>query len=310
MPQAELVVVSGKQAGTIIPLPDGKFLIGREEDCHLRPNSDLVSRHHCVFTVDDFTVRLRDLGSTNGTLVNGDRIRGGVVLTSGDVVAIGKMEFRIVIREAAHDTVSNLVVESPTQTSKIDDPSPIDPGAPLEALGSSAEIPIVKQAPETAYELNATTPAMPPVNAAFQTPPMGDTQFAGQMPQQMMYPHAMGYPQMMPYGYPGYPQMYGQPMGYGMPPGYPQGYMAPPVAVPEAAPVAVESPSSSSVASMPVKLPDPSETGLKAPPPKPAAPAGGDTKTAEAKAKEEAPRMAEDIIQQYLKRRPTSGDKK
>jgi pSer/pThr/pTyr-binding forkhead associated (FHA) protein len=77
MLQAVLRVLSGRQNGAFIPLPVGKFLIGREEDCQLRPNSELVSRHHCVFTNDDFTLRLRDLGSTNGTFVNGERLRGG-----------------------------------------------------------------------------------------------------------------------------------------------------------------------------------------------------------------------------------------
>ena len=62
MVAAELKVVGGKHAGQVIPLNRRKFLIGREQDCQLRPNSDMVSRHHCVFSIDDFSVRLRDLG--------------------------------------------------------------------------------------------------------------------------------------------------------------------------------------------------------------------------------------------------------
>ena len=59
MLQAELKVLGGKQAGKSIALGK-KFLVGRESDCHLRPNSDMVSRHHCVFTLDDYTLRVRD----------------------------------------------------------------------------------------------------------------------------------------------------------------------------------------------------------------------------------------------------------
>src|SRR4029079_9363214 len=92
-----LKVLSSRQQGSTIPLPTGRFLIGREEDCHLRPNSELVSRHHCVFTHDEYTVRVRDLGSTNGTFVNGNRIRGTTVLNSGDRISVGKLEFEIVI---------------------------------------------------------------------------------------------------------------------------------------------------------------------------------------------------------------------
>ena len=89
MVAAELKVVGGKHAGQVIPLNRRKFLIGREQDCQLRPNSDMVSRHHCVFSVDDYSVRLRDLGSTNGTLVNGERIRKETVLAAGDRIVIG-----------------------------------------------------------------------------------------------------------------------------------------------------------------------------------------------------------------------------
>src|SRR6187551_42011 len=105
MVAAELKVIGGKHAGQTIPLNRRKFLIGREQDCQLRPNSDLVSRHHCVFTVDDFTVRLRDLGSTNGTFVNGERIQGQVMLKPGDNVLVGKLSFEIVVREAAEVAV-------------------------------------------------------------------------------------------------------------------------------------------------------------------------------------------------------------
>ena len=95
--QVSLKVIEGKQTGTLIPLNREKFLIGREEDCQLRPNSDLVSRHHCVIAIDDFTVRIRDLGSTNGTFVNGQRITTQVVLKQGDQIRIGKLAFEIQI---------------------------------------------------------------------------------------------------------------------------------------------------------------------------------------------------------------------
>ncbi len=99
--RAELKVVEGKHQGAIIPINRKKFLVGREEDCHLRPNSDLVSRHHCVFTIDDYSVRLRDLGSTNGTLVNNARLNGQVELKDGDKIRIGKLLFQVVIRVGA-----------------------------------------------------------------------------------------------------------------------------------------------------------------------------------------------------------------
>jgi pSer/pThr/pTyr-binding forkhead associated (FHA) protein len=89
MLQAELKILGGKHQGKLIPLNTKKFLVGREQDCHLRPNSELVSRHHCVFSIDDYAIRLRDLGSTNGTIVNGSNLRGEVILKSGDRITIG-----------------------------------------------------------------------------------------------------------------------------------------------------------------------------------------------------------------------------
>ena len=46
MLRAELKVIGGKQDGSTIPLATKKFLVGREQDCQLRPTSESVSRHH------------------------------------------------------------------------------------------------------------------------------------------------------------------------------------------------------------------------------------------------------------------------
>ncbi|HBO42914.1 MAG TPA: hypothetical protein DD670_03065 [Planctomycetaceae bacterium] len=96
----KLVVLGGKNAGRIIPITVEKFFIGRAEDCHLRPNTDLVSRHHCAITVDSDEVTVRDFGSRNGTLVNGERIRGEEELKAGDRLAVGPLEFEIRIEVA------------------------------------------------------------------------------------------------------------------------------------------------------------------------------------------------------------------
>jgi len=93
--EAKLVVVGGKQAGKEIPIPGAKFLIGRGEDCQLRPQSDLVSRQHCAILVEAGTVTVRDLNSRNGTLVNGERIKGDRELKTGDRLKIGPLEFDV-----------------------------------------------------------------------------------------------------------------------------------------------------------------------------------------------------------------------
>src|SRR4051812_13500931 len=69
--KVQLIVVQGKSEGKTIPLTVPVFRIGRGETCHLRPNSERVSREHVELSVTADSVSIRDLGSRNGTLVNG-----------------------------------------------------------------------------------------------------------------------------------------------------------------------------------------------------------------------------------------------
>jgi len=101
MVEVRLKVRGGKSAGQEIRLPGAKFIIGRAEDCHLRPNSDLVSRHHCAILSEEGFVTVRDFGSKNGTLVNGERISGECELKSGDVLKVGPLEFDVFVIEQA-----------------------------------------------------------------------------------------------------------------------------------------------------------------------------------------------------------------
>ena len=95
--EVKLIVVHGKHAGQEIAIPIRKFFIGRAEDCHLRPHSDLISRHHCVILVEEGFVAVRDFNSKNGTCVNGQRISGETELKSGDHLKVGQIEFEVQI---------------------------------------------------------------------------------------------------------------------------------------------------------------------------------------------------------------------
>ncbi|QGJ69898.1 FHA domain-containing protein [Planctomycetales bacterium 10988] len=95
--QLRLRVSSGPQAGQVVKIPQDRFLIGRAEDCHLRPNSEQVSRHHCVIMREAGEVLIRDLGSKNGTLLNGSKLFGESDLQQGDEVQIGPLSFEILL---------------------------------------------------------------------------------------------------------------------------------------------------------------------------------------------------------------------
>lgn len=83
--------------GRMIPLSFNRYIVGRDKDCDLRLQSSLISRHHCVFKRDEFTLRVRDLGSRNGTYVNGERIQGDAVLYHEDEVQVGDLTFQILL---------------------------------------------------------------------------------------------------------------------------------------------------------------------------------------------------------------------
>jgi predicted component of type VI protein secretion system len=289
MVSAELKVVGGKHAGQVIPLNRRKFLIGREQDCQLRPNSEMVSRHHCVFSIDDYSVRLRDLGSTNGTLVNGTRIRKDVVLVAGDKIVIGNLEFELVVRPGIAALESDSAVLPPAQ-------SPATKAANEDTQVTEKtvyELPAVSPAAAASSEAplpTAPAQAAPADTTVFNMPPMmpGQHPYQQMMPQ-MSYPGGMygAYPYQQPM-MPGYGQMYPQmmpQMGYPMQ-GQPQPPAQPAPAPPEAA---SQGPA--------VVLPNPDETGAKE----------GEVAKGSAgssvKDKDKPTGAADSIIKQYMGRR-------
>jgi FHA domain-containing protein len=73
-------------------LPPGETLIGRGPDCRITLVDPLVSRHHSKVRIDGSKATIEDLGSRNGSRVNGRLIRGSHVLKDGDRIRIGTQE--------------------------------------------------------------------------------------------------------------------------------------------------------------------------------------------------------------------------
>jgi len=308
MLKVDLKVLEGRQAGKTIPVPVKQFLIGREQDCHLRPNSDLISRHHCVFSIDEFSVRLRDLGSTNGTYVNGTRIESPVTLKSGDRISVGKLSFEILIRQGASRS-SEAIPNVPASAELSDLIPTLDP---TESAGDqTSEMPAIAPTADTVVFAASDTDTSLPADLATTAPGMFPTPPGYPPPGYGMPSQGYGLPGYPPgYGMPAYPPMYppqypmpGYPAGYavpGMMPGYPMPGVAtapePPAAESESA---AEKRKKMTAESPPMVLPDPESTGAKAPPPPPPA-APADPNTPPARKPSEA---AADIIRnQRLKR--------
>lgn len=92
---------TGRRPGTIvmpsgerIQLQDGRNLIGRLADCTVIVADGNVSRHHAVVQRSGSGFVLSDLGSTNGTYVNGERLVADHRLTDGDTITVGTVALR------------------------------------------------------------------------------------------------------------------------------------------------------------------------------------------------------------------------
>lgn len=90
MAQFQFVMRSGPNPGATFPLEGEQLTIGRDASNGVAINDAEVSRKHSRLTFQGGKYVLEDLGSTNGTFVNGQRLAGPVVLKAGDVVSLGE----------------------------------------------------------------------------------------------------------------------------------------------------------------------------------------------------------------------------
>jgi pSer/pThr/pTyr-binding forkhead associated (FHA) protein len=90
-----LQVVRGRSASTTLKLNDNVTSLGRHDDCVIRIKSSQVSRRHCELFEVGGQLMLRDLGSSNGTYVNGKRVAGEQPVKHGDELTVGAVTFRV-----------------------------------------------------------------------------------------------------------------------------------------------------------------------------------------------------------------------
>lgn len=92
-----------------LPIPAGASILGRGQDCALRIDDPRLSRHHARLLNDGSTLFIEDLGSTNGVLVNGERIAGKKELHSSDTIVCGPCVFTIALDPTRKASVSELI---------------------------------------------------------------------------------------------------------------------------------------------------------------------------------------------------------
>lgn len=126
---ARLVLLTGSQSGIVAPLQQGYYMIGRHQECQIRPKSRSVSRRHCVLHFQGDRLSAMDLASTSGSKRNADRFtpKTWVVLEDGDTLKLGKVQFRVCFESAIGSSVVpdeevETGIRSPTATAS-DPPS-------------------------------------------------------------------------------------------------------------------------------------------------------------------------------------------
>jgi len=142
MAQYQFVMRSGPTPGVTFPLDGDQLTIGRDSTNGVAINDAEVSRKHARLMFQGGKYVLEDLGSTNGTFVNGQRLAGPVVLKPGDVVSLGE---QIVLMYDAIAADAGATVAVPRRAVQQAAPPPAayssTPAAPPPAAAYSASAP-------------------------------------------------------------------------------------------------------------------------------------------------------------------------
>ncbi len=167
----QLVVLRGRSAINHHRLGPGVTVVGRQEGCQLQIKSSQVSRKHCELFEKAGRLIVKDLNSSNGTFVNGEKVEGQQAVSSGDEISIGGVKFRVETVGAAAKPGDTAVPTQPVISEAVavaadDDAIPIDDGdtvmeSPLEieveSEGTNPEVVAVDSVvePETEPEPDA-----------------------------------------------------------------------------------------------------------------------------------------------------------
>jgi predicted component of type VI protein secretion system len=135
-----LMMVKGDGTQRDFPMGKERLVIGRINTCDLRIALPSVSRQHCEVLLDNGQLKLRDLGSSNGTFHNNTRIQE-VNLSAGDEIGVGPVVFRVVIDG------------KPAPTRAPAKPAPAAKPAPTPAGKAAAKTGVPLPAPEESEPL-------------------------------------------------------------------------------------------------------------------------------------------------------------
>jgi DNA-binding NtrC family response regulator/pSer/pThr/pTyr-binding forkhead associated (FHA) protein len=130
---AALLLLTGPQAGRR-HVVTGEVIIGRSPSCTIALEDAKVSRRHVRLVVEDGEARVMDLGSRNGTLVNGEKLEGEAVLLPGDRLQIG--DSTVLFEPSARASLSDREADGEVHSSPVEELIPaVGPVAGLYHAG-------------------------------------------------------------------------------------------------------------------------------------------------------------------------------
>jgi pSer/pThr/pTyr-binding forkhead associated (FHA) protein len=182
MPTFRLVMRSGPSAGKVFPLDKPEIIVGRDLNNDIMINDPEVSRRHARFYFQGNSYVLEDLGSTNGTFINGQRLSGPYALHIGEAITFGE---RInVVFETEDIPEDSTIVNQPPRPLEPRFQSPAAPPPPVYPTPSPVYAPQPSQRP--VQQPIQQLPPMQPMQPMQPLPVQGG--FAGQVPYQAAQP--------------------------------------------------------------------------------------------------------------------------
>ncbi len=129
----QLVVRSGPTPGKVYPIMKNEVIIGRDPNADILVNDAEVSRHHASIKLTPDGYVIEDLGSTNGTVINGDRLAGPHLLRAGEIVSLGEHITLIFEAQPILDPDATMIAARITPPAQM--PPQVPPARPMPEAG-------------------------------------------------------------------------------------------------------------------------------------------------------------------------------
>ena len=193
----QLVERSGPTAGKVHTLDQEEIFIGRDLNNDIVINNPEVSRRHCRLLLQGLNYVVEDLGSTNGTFVNGQRLSGPHILYPGEVMTLGETITLVYESTQPHSDATIVsgqiedpgatmqaqpMYEEPAQAAPPPQPVPETPDAydPYRALPEEPVADSPYAAPEP-YDMAGVDYGAPPAVEPVPAPAPSQSSFAGEV---------------------------------------------------------------------------------------------------------------------------------